>query len=151
SANLPEWVSHAERSPVLELRSPVLAASLGRTVEQRPHGPHEVDVPAILASLWLGEPQLARPEVMDIPSAADEYVRQGPLLSRLVFGAVIAVEGVALRGEQHGVAPPSPIRMLTELRDRRLGDDGEVHALDDVPRRAVDGVDDRCTRRARRH
>src|SRR5207247_556539 len=82
-------------SRVGEAGPPVLAAAFRRPVEDAPHRPHEVDMAHFLSRFRLGEPQLAAPEVMDLPSATHKHVRERKLLPVVGLGTVVAVETVA--------------------------------------------------------
>src|SRR2546429_9422200 len=62
-------LDRAAPSEVVELRRPVRASTVGRTVEDRPERPHEVDVARVLPRGARDEKELAAPEVVD-PSVA---------------------------------------------------------------------------------
>src|SRR5205085_8025285 len=100
--------------------------------EDGPDRPHEVDVAHLLARLWLGEPELAAPEVVDLLSATHKDMSKRKLLAVIGLGAIVAIEGVARRGQQKGMLPPPFASVLAELVDGRLCDHRETYPLRDM-------------------
>jgi len=85
---------------------------------------------------------------MDPSGTSNEHRRDRLLSSVDGFSVVVVVIGRVRRGEQADVPPAARTPMVAELPDRDLGGDGKVRSLGDVWRLTVDGIDDRCARRA---
>src|SRR5262245_59298006 len=122
---------------VLQLRIPVLAAALGRGVENDPER-HEVGSAAgILAGVCRLHRHLAAPEMTNRAVAAREDVVRGVILGPGALGMVVAVERVA-RGRVELQVPPATLFLERDQAvDGRFGDDRESDTLLDVGELAV--------------
>src|SRR5688572_26444174 len=125
---------------VLKFWIPVLAASLGREVEEVPERPDHVDMARILTGLGPGVKELGAVEVAYAGILA-EHVEDGHLRAVGGFTTVVAVVVVLLRGQELQLRPAAASRMLENARKRRLRDDHEVGPPRDVLGIAVQPVE----------
>src|SRR5207248_8682929 len=89
--------------------------------------------------------ELRAPEVADHFTVATEYVEHRHLGSLRVLAEVVAVVGVAGRGQQAQSPPAARSCMGKDTRKLRLGDDRQIDALHDVPGGPVEGIETRGT------
>src|SRR3954470_4019598 len=137
------------QSSVPVLRMPIRPATRGGQVEHLPDRPHVVDVARMLARVVRRAEELAAPAVMDLPAAAGEDVRDRKLAPFVRLRVVVAVERRARRRVERCESPAALLAPRGELLDRRLRDDRDVDAVEQVTQRPVHPVEDRRARRAR--
>src|SRR5215510_12370060 len=128
---------------VAETRIPVVAAAVGRVVEQVPHGIDRVGVARVLAGVGRREEELRSPEVADRVALTAEHVQHRELLGAVGrLAVVVAVVGVAGRREQSQPAPSARVRMGEDARQLGPRDDHDVDPLAGVLDDAVERVEE---------
>ncbi|HEX4204785.1 MAG TPA: hypothetical protein VHZ51_11450 [Ktedonobacteraceae bacterium] len=93
--------------------------------------------------------QFGTPEVADHFALAHKHVEHRPWVALCVLAEVVAVVGVARRGQQPQPPPAALVRMSQEARHRSFGHDREIDPLPDVLHSSVQAVKHRSTGRAR--
>ena len=137
------------QSGVAQLRIPVGPAPLGREVEQIPLRVDGIDVALVLPGLGRRVEELRAPEVADRFAVAPEHVEHRHLGSLRGLTEVVAVVGVAGRGQQPQPPPAALLCMGKDARKLRLRDDREIDALRDVLGGTVQRIEHGGARRAR--
>src|ERR1700730_8226737 len=108
--------AQASRSRVAQLLIPVVRAPVAREVEQVPNRLEGADMAGILSGVRRRVKELRAPEVADHTAAALEHIQHRSLRALRGLAEVVAVVGVADRGQQ---SQPPPAALLGKGEDAR--------------------------------
>ena len=134
---------------IAQLLVPVRGSPLRREVEQVPDRLQGAHVAGILSGIGGCVEELRAPEVADHAAVTVEHIQHRPLCALGGLGDVVAVVGVAGRGQEPQPAPAAFFREGDNSLERRLRYDGKVDEGSNVLCGALELIEEGDARRAR--